>query len=105
MSSDINTRLTDLKRELAPGSVWAYFDGGNYRVISLELSATAYEETHDVGIVVVYEQLNQGIFPKGQIWVRTVEDFKSEIEKNGNVIRKFSRVIEEQKEPSCFSEG
>jgi hypothetical protein len=94
MSSDIHARLTELKIQIPPDSIWAYFNGGNYRVMSLELNATAYEDTHDVGIVVVYEQLSQGSFPKGQIWVRSVEDFQGETEKDGSIVRKFLRVVE-----------
>ncbi len=94
MSSDIHTRLAELNIQIPSDSIWAYFDGGNYRVMSLELNATAYEETHDVGIVVVYEQLSQGSFPKGQVWVRSVEDFQGETEKDGSTVQKFSRVIE-----------
>lgn len=96
MSTDIGNRLAEISRHLAPGSLWAYFDGGNYRILSIELNATSYEETHDVGIVVVYEQLYQGHFPKGQIWVRSVDDFQSEIEKDGSMVRKFSKVASQQ---------
>jgi hypothetical protein len=48
MSGDIKNRLAEVSRDLTPGSIWRYFDGGNYRIISIELNATSYEETHDV---------------------------------------------------------
>ena len=95
MSNDISNRLAVISSDLAPGSVWAFFDGGNYRILSIELNATSYEETHDVGIVIMYEQLYQGQFPKGQIWIRSVDDFRSEIIKDGKVLRKFSKVSSE----------
>ena len=95
MSSSANERLAQLSREIKPGSVWTYFDGGSYKIRSLELNATDYEETHCVGIVVVYEQLRAGDFPKGQIWVRSIDDFQSNVEKDGGLVPKFTRLRSE----------
>lgn len=92
MSNDIQTQLSKLSNEIPEGSVWSYCGGGNYKIISLELNATSYEETHEAGIIVRYEQLSAGSFPKGQIWVRTVEDFKSSVDDNGVMVAKFSMI-------------
>jgi hypothetical protein len=93
--TEIKTRITEISRDLAPGSIWGYFDGGNYRILSIELNATSYEETHEVGIVVVYEQLYQGYFPKGQIWVRSIDDFRGETQHDGRMVPKFSKVSDQ----------
>ena len=95
MGNDIKNRLAEATRELAPGSLWKYFDGGNYRIRSLELCATSYEETHQASIVVVYEQLYQGSFPEGQVWVRSLDDFRSDVQKDGKKIPKFLKVSEQ----------
>lgn len=92
MSDDIKALIERLSHEITEGSIWTYFGGGNYRVISVELNATSYEETGSPGIVVRYEQLSPGSFPKGQIWVRSIEDFQSSIEKDGQSVPKFSRA-------------
>lgn len=47
MSSDIHARLAELKSQIPLDSIWVYFNGGNYRVMYLELNATDYEDTHE----------------------------------------------------------
>ncbi len=95
MPSNVLDHLNQVRTEIEPGSTWAYFDGGSYRILSIELNATGYEVTHQVGIVVVYEQLRAGHFSKGQIWVRALEDFQGEVVREGVAVRKFTRVDDE----------
>ncbi len=91
MSVTAHHRLSQVKRDLEEGSVWDYFDGGSYKVHSLELNATGYEESHTVGIVVVYEQLDAGEFPRGQTWIRSLEDFQGTVSLSGRAIPKFTK--------------
>lgn len=91
MTSSTIEKLQKTRDEIRPGSVWDYVGGGSYRIKSVELNATDYEETHKVDIVVVYEQLVAGSFPAGQIWVRSLNDFQGDIEKDGTRVKKFTQ--------------
>jgi len=57
------------------GANYEHCEGGRYRVLSVDLDATHYEETGQVKPVVRYEQLYQGKFPPGTVWVRDLADF------------------------------
>lgn len=83
--------LEEARNRIPTESVWDYVDGGSYKVIEVQLNATGYEETHEVGIVVIYEQLVAGSFPAGQIWVRNVTDFEASLIRDGKEHKKFIR--------------
>lgn len=77
MSNSDPAGIYDVPRKDFPvDSVWEHSAGGEYKVISIELNATGYEETHQVNPIVRYEQQFTGSFPKGTIWVRDVESFR-----------------------------
>ena len=90
--TDINARLLELADLYPAGSVWEYYDGGCYKIIGVELNATSYEENGHPDFALRYEQLYDGLFPKGQIWVRSVKDFTAFVDRGGQRIQKFSRM-------------
>lgn len=92
MTKDVKAEYEKLSGEYPKGTEWAYCGGGSYRMIGVELDATSYEENGHPSFVVRYEQLNEGTFPKGQIWVRSVEDFTSKAIINGTPVPKFTKV-------------
>lgn len=72
------------------GAKYEHCVGGQYRVLSVDLDATHWEETEEVKPVVRYEQLYQGKFPPGTVWVRDLVDFLGTREKDGK--QKFTQA-------------
>lgn len=60
------------------GRTYLHLSGGfKYKTTSVVLNATGYEKIHDVVEMIEYEQLDAGVYPVGQVWVREKEDFLS----------------------------
>lgn len=51
--------------------------------------------THDLRSMVVYQQLyHNEKFPKGTVWVRSLEEFEAKVVKDGIEVPRFSLVMD-----------
>ena len=83
-----------IKNGVIIGARYEHCDGGSYRVLSVDLDATHYEETGEVKPIVRYEQLYQGKFPPGTVWLRDLTDFLGTTEVHGK--EKFTLITGSQ---------
>jgi len=64
------------------GGVYKHFKGKEYKVLAIAKHSETLED------VVVY----QALYDVGQVWVRPLDMFLEEIEKDGKIIKRFEFV-------------
>ncbi len=66
------------------GERYKHFKGGEYRIVMLAKDCENPKRT-----IVVYEQLYQNEFPRGTVWIRSLEDFAGFKELKGEKLKRF----------------
>lgn len=69
---------------MVPLGKYQHFKGGQYEVIANGLLESTEEP------VVIYKTLYEN--PKSEIWVRTEQDFLASVERNGQLIPRFTKL-------------